>query len=96
MSSGNKIKLQWEFDIDTNEELQSRLGLTEGEIEAMLGDKDDTQKLHSLCCGETGVPEWVDLDLFFDDPRDVSEDQITDALSDEYGWLIQTWEWQYV
>lgn len=96
MSSGNRIKVQWEFDIETDEELQSRLGLTEGEVAAMLGDEEDAQKLHSLCCGETGVPEWVDLDLFFDDPRAVEEEQITDALSDEYGWLIQTWEWQYV
>jgi len=96
MSSGNRIKVQWEFDIETNEELQSRLGLTEGEVVEMLGDEDEAQKLHSLCCRETGAPEWVDLDLFFDDPRDADEEQITDALSDEFGWLIQTWEWQYV
>jgi hypothetical protein len=40
-----------------------------------------------------GVPVWVDLDLFFDDPHSVSEDQITDALSDEYGWLIKSYRW---
>jgi len=94
MSVTNKIKVQWEFDIETNEELQSRLGLTEGEVADMLSDEDDAVKLHELCCNEMGVPCYVDLDLFFDNPHNVSDDQITDALSDEYGWLIN--EWHYV
>lgn len=94
MSVTNKIRVQWEFDIDVNEELQMRLGLTEGEVADMLGDEYDKQKLHDLCCYETGVPRHVDLDLFFDDPHAVSDDQITDALSDEYGWLIN--EWHYI
>ena len=93
MSVTNKIKVQWEFDIETNEELQSRLGLTEGDVNDMLGDEYDAERLHSLCCGETGVPLYVDLDLFFDDPHDASECQITDALSDEYGWLIKSWSY---
>ena len=95
MSARNKIKVQWEFDIETNEELQSRLGLTEGDVADMLSDEDDAEKLHAMCCGEMGVPRYVDLDLFFDDPRDVSDDQITDALSDEYGWLINDWNYVY-
>ena len=94
MSVTNKIKVQWEFDIETNEELQSRLGLTEGDVTDMLGDEDDAVKLHDLCCDEMGVPRYVDMDLFFDNPHAVSNDQITDALSDEHGWLIQ--EWHYV
>tara|TARA_X000000368_G_C22390713_1_gene433150 strand:- start:47 stop:355 length:309 start_codon:yes stop_codon:yes gene_type:complete len=91
MSVTNKIKVQWEFDIETNEELQSRLGLTEGEVADMMGDDHDAQKLHSLCCNATGVPQHVDLDLFFDNPHTVSEYQISDALSDEYGWLVADW-----
>ena len=94
MSITNKIKVQWEFDIEVNEELQTRLGLTEGEVADMLEDEHDAEKLHRLCCGETGAPSYVDLDLFFDDPHAVSDDQITDALSDEYGWLIK--EWHYI
>ena len=93
MSVTNKIKVEWEFDIETNEELQSRLGLTEGDVVDMLGDDYDARKLHDLCCAEMGVPRYVDLDLFFDDPHDVSEFQITDALSDEYGWLIKSWNY---
>ena len=93
MSVTNKIKVKWEFDIETNEELQSRLGLSEGDVNDMLSDEYDTEKLHSLCCGETGTPRYVDLDLFFDDPHAVSDKQITDALSDEYGWLIKSWRY---
>lgn len=93
MSVTNKIKVQWEFDIETNEELQTRLGLTEGDVADMLGDEDDAEKLQNLCCREMGVPRHVDLDLFFDNPHAVSDDQITDALSDEYGWLIQGWHY---
>ena len=95
MSATNKIRVKWEFDIETNEELQSRLGLTEGDVADMMSDEDDAAKLHAMCCSETGVPLYVDLDLFFDDPRDVSDDQITDALSDEYGWLINDWNYVY-
>ena len=94
MSVTNKIKVQWEFDIETNEELQSRLGLTEGDVADMLSDDIDAEKLHMLCCQEMGTPQYVDLDLFFNDPHTASDDQITDALSDEYGWLIN--EWHYV
>ena len=92
MSVTNKIKVRWEFDIETDEELQSRLGLTEGDVADMLSDEDDAEKLHMICCGETGVPTHVDLDLFFDNPHTVSDDHITDALSDEYGWLIKSWQ----
>lgn len=94
MSGGNKIRVQWDFDIETNEELQSRISLTEGEVREMLNDEHGAERLHSLCCDYSGVPEWIDLDLFFEDPRNVSHDVITDALNDEYGWLIQSWEWQ--
>ena len=94
MSVTNKIRVQWEFDIETNEELQSRLGLTEGDVADMLADEHDAEKLQKLCCHEMGAPRHVDLDLFFDNPHAVSDEQITDALSDEYGWLIK--EWHYV
>lgn len=96
MTARNLIKVKWEFDIDTNEELQSRLLITPTEVADMLEDEDAESRLHALCCGETGAPEFVDLDLFFDNPRDVSEDEVTDALSDEYGWLVNSWEWHNV
>ena len=93
MSVTNKIKVEWEFDIETNEELQSRLGLTESDVNDMLSDEYDAERLHSLCCGETGAPRYVDLDLIFDDPHYINDCQITNTLSDEYGWLIKSWHY---
>lgn len=94
--SSNKIKVQWEFDITVDEELQSRLGLTEGDVYDILEEEGGDEKLNQLCAAEMGTPVWVDLDLFFESPRSVGEDQITDALSDEYGWLVDSYEWLIV
>ena len=94
VSNPNLVKIHWEFDIESDESLQRDLGLTSREVEDMQQDPDETNRLHRLCCTHLGVPMWVDLDLFFDEPREVSDYQITDALSDEHGWLIKSWEWQ--
>lgn len=94
MSSKNMIRIQWEFDVTTDEELQRRLDLTEGEVYDILAEDGGAEELNKRCCRLMGVPQWVDLDLFFEDPRVVSDDQILDAMSDEYGWLIQSFEWQ--
>ena len=93
MSVTNKIRVEWEFDIETNTQLQELLEITAAEVEEMMNDEGDKEKLHRLCCSASGTPRFVDLDLFFDDPHEVSDDQITDALSDEYGWLIKEWEY---
>ena len=93
MSVTNKIEVIWEFDIETNEELQRRLALTEGEIEALLSDDHDANKLHTLCCDELCVPMYIDLDLFFDNPHSVSDDHITDVISDEWGWTVKSWQY---
>jgi hypothetical protein len=93
MSNNNRVEVQWEFDITVDEELQRRLGLTEGEVYEILDEEGGAEKLNKMCCVEMGVPCFVDLDLFFDDPRAVSDDQITDALSDEHGWLVDSFEW---
>ena len=93
MSVTNKIRVEWEFDIETNERLHELLDISAVKVEAMLNDEDDKEKLHRMCCSATGTPRFVDLDLFFEDPHAVSDDQITDALSDEYGWLINEWEY---
>ena len=91
MSVTNKVRVTWEFDIATDKELQETLELTQDRVVNMLSDEDEAEKLQRLCCSAMGVPRFVDLDLFFNDPHAVSEHQITDALSDEYGWLVQDW-----
>lgn len=93
MSSKNMIEVQWEFDIVTNEELQRRLGLTEGEVYDIIDEDDGAERLNMMCAQEMEVPVYVNLDLLFDDPRSVDEDEITETLSDEYGWLVDSWEW---
>ena len=91
MSVTNKIRVIWEFDIATDERLQELLDISAVKVEEMLSDEDEAERLQRLCCSAMGVPRFVDLDLFFNDPHTVSEHQITDALSDEYGWLVADW-----
>jgi hypothetical protein len=94
MSVTNKIRVIWEFNVATDERLQELLDISAVKVEEMLSDEDEAERLQRLCCSALGVPRFVDLDLFFNDPHAVSEHQITDALSDEYGWLVA--EWYYV
>tara|TARA_B100000212_G_C27375203_1_gene534375 strand:+ start:756 stop:1835 length:1080 start_codon:yes stop_codon:yes gene_type:complete len=58
-----------------------------------LGHEDhpDYMQFHNDFAAEQGVPLVVDMCEFFDNPEEVSIDHITDALSDEYGWLVQDW-----
>ncbi len=91
MSVTNKIRVIWEFDIATDERLQELLDISAVKVEEMLSDEDEAERLQRLCCSAMGVPRFVDLDLFFDNPHAVSDYQITDALSDEYGWLVADW-----
>ena len=51
----------------------------------------DYSDIHDKFAAEQGVPLVVDLSEYFDDPSKVSEYDITDALSDEHGWLIYDW-----
>ena len=56
-----------------------------------LPNSDDTEA-HDQFAEENGVPIVVDLTEYFEDPHSVSSYQITDALSDEHGWLVNDWE----
>ena len=46
---------------------------------------------HDQFAEKNGVPLTVDLKEFFDDPENTGIFTITDALSDEYGWLVRDW-----
>lgn len=56
-----------------------------------LPNQDDTEA-HDQFAIDQGVPIVVDLCEYFNDPASVSDDQITDALSDEHGWLVYDWD----
>lgn len=87
-----KIKVDWEFDIENDHDTQEMLGLSEGDMEVILADHHRRERLQRDLRILFDVPHVVDLSLFFDEPSEVSDDQITDALSDEYGWLINGFE----
>ena len=53
---------------------------------------DATQEDHDQFAEAEGVPLIVDMRDYLKDPESASTDQITDALSDEHGWLIQEWQ----
>lgn len=92
MSGGNTIRVMWDFDLENNSELREEVGLTEGEVYeeiASIGEEGYNRKIASI----VGVPSFVNLDLFFDDPREASSDEIIDALSEEYRWLIKRYEY---
>tara|TARA_E500000331_G_C17243935_1_gene708306 strand:- start:917 stop:1144 length:228 start_codon:yes stop_codon:yes gene_type:complete len=61
------------------------------EFDLGLEDHPDYMQFHNDFAAEQGVPLVVDMSEFFDNPEEVSNDHITDALSDEYGWLVQDW-----
>ena len=86
------IKVDWEFDIEGDEKTQEMLGLSEGDIEVILADPERLEGYKRDVSMLFDVPQIVDLGEFFDNPREVCEDRITDALSDEYGWLVNSWE----
>tara|TARA_B100000131_G_C17790652_1_gene481171 strand:+ start:72 stop:344 length:273 start_codon:yes stop_codon:yes gene_type:complete len=86
-----KIKVEWQFDIEQDEKTQEMLGLSEGDIDVVLNDPERLEGYKRDVAMLFDVPQQVDLADFFEDPRSVSSEQITDALSDEYGWLVADW-----
>ena len=54
-------------------------------------DHPDYGELHNKFAAENGVPLEVDLNEYFEDPSKVSNYHVTDALSDEHGWLVYDW-----
>ena len=63
----------------------------EWEFDLGLANHPDYMQFHNNFAEEQGVPLVVDLKDFFEDPSKVTSDYITDALSDEFGWLVNDW-----
>ena len=92
--ASNFIAVTWEFDVATDESLQQELGLSHDEANVNAEHyPEEAAKLNKLCAQHFGVPLHVDLDLFFDNPHSMSNEEVTDALSDEYGWLVNDWHY---
>lgn len=92
--ASNFIAVTWEFDAESDVELQEELGLSENDVNINEeNDPEGVRELNKLIAGHYGVPVYVDLDLFFDSPQAMSEEEVTNALSDEYGWLVKDWHY---
>ena len=90
----NFISVTWEFDIENDDELQQELGLSKAD--ANINEKSHPEEaavMNELCANHYCVPIFVDLDLFFDNPSSMSIDEVNEALSTEYGWLIKDWHY---
>ncbi len=61
------------------------------EFDLGLDDHPDYMELHNKFAEDNGVPLVVDLKDYFEDMDTVTLFQVTDALSDEHGWLVQDW-----
>jgi hypothetical protein len=86
------VKVSWEFDVENDTDTQEMLGLSDGDIEAIVADPERLELYNKDVATLFGVPQYVDLNLFFDDPTIISDDQIKDAMSDEYGWLVNSFK----
>ena len=87
------VTVDWECDLQSDEQTQEMLGLGEGDIEVIMNDPDRLEGYKSQVATLFGVPQIVDMAILLKDPRNCSDDQITDALSDEFGWLVNGWSW---
>ena len=87
------ININWEIDIDIDEDVQDDLGLTQKQADAVVADPELYQDVYNQACDLYGLPHTVDMATYFDDPHSVPSSQITDALSDEYGFLVNEFVW---
>ena len=86
------IKVQWEFDIESDNQTQELIRIDDVDVEYKLNhDHEWAMGVNGLLCNLYGVPEKVDLNSLFNDNVEISNDMITDALSDEFGWLVKTY-----
>ena len=63
----------------------------EWEFDLGLNDHPDYMQFHNKFAKDNGVPLVVDLNEYFENPESVGIFKITDALSDEHGWLVRDW-----
>lgn len=87
------ISINWAIDIDTDEDIQADLGLTQQQADEIVADPARFQKTYDIAYELYGLPLSVDMASYFDDPHSVPSSQITDALSDEYGFLVEDFVW---
>ena len=83
------IQVTWEFDLETDEELQGYLEHSEV-VQNAANDHDREMLTNIELSKHHDVPVIVDLNDFFAPTTQLDDELITDALSDEYGWLVKS------
>ena len=87
------INITWEIDIDIDQDVQDDFGLTQKQADAVVADPELYQDVYNQACDLYGLPHTVDMATYFDRPHSMASSQITDALSDEYGFLVNDFIW---
>ena len=88
-----KVFIDWEFDIDTDLETARFLGLNEDDIGRILNDPKRRKKYTEDISILFEVPQVIDLNDFFPNPIELKPEDITNKLSNHYGWLINGWRY---
>jgi len=83
------IQVTWEFDLETDEELQGYLEHSET-VQNAVTDHEREMLTNIELSNHFGVPVIIDLNDFFLPTTELDDDMITDSLSDEYGWLVKS------
>ena len=90
------INVVWEFDLRDNADQGNlkELGINS------LNDYDELNEnekrnIYERFAAANDVPLTVDLSRYWREPEHAYEEDITEFLSDEWGWLVKRWskEW---
>ena len=90
------INVRWEFDLRDNADQGN---LKEFGIDS-LRDYDelhtnDKRNVYARFAAANDIPLKVDLTKYWREPENAYEEDITEFLSDKWGWLVKSWskEW---
>ena len=77
-----ELSIYWDIDIDNDLEIQEELGLTPEQAVIKLSDTFQRMSIYNKACEYYGLPHYVDMSEYFEEPHSVSSSHITDALRD--------------
>lgn len=86
------VKCFWDFNIESNPEILSKLKLSEDDLYHLLDEENGDTLVHTRCCSLLDVPEYINLSLYYDDPNNISDDDILFNLSEEFKYTLFDFE----
>ena len=88
-----ELNIDWEFDIESDDVLHREFGLESEDVAAILSNAYKQLEFYEKVCEHYGLPHYVDMSEYFDDPHSTSSSQIIETLSDKFGWMIRDFKW---